>query len=153
MQGLQSVCFQRPSNFVFPEAFKKPLFFFSEALKRLTFLRVQCFTRVVWRPLPVTLSQHLCSLLACQCVHALAPDRAATPTLAFAAISFEIKVNACSKISQTGSHLARDDLKRFNQIKIMQFIQTSLAQSESARPKATALYAYKMTLFLVACLF
>jgi hypothetical protein len=36
--------------------------------------------------------------------------------------------------------------------KIMPFIQTCLAQSQSASPKATALYVYNMSLFLVACL-
>ena len=39
-----------------------------------------------------------------------------------------------------------------NQIKIMPFIQTSLAQSESASPKTTTLYVYNMSLFLIACL-
>jgi hypothetical protein len=39
-----------------------------------------------------------------------------------------------------------------NQIKIMPFIQTFLAQSESASPKATTLHVYNMSLFLVACL-
>ena len=34
----------------------------------------------------------------------------------------------------------RDDPKRCNQIKIMPFIQTCLAQSQSASPKATTLY-------------
>ena len=34
----------------------------------------------------------------------------------------------------------------------MPFIQTCLAQSESASPKATTLYVYNMSLFLVACL-
>ena len=34
----------------------------------------------------------------------------------------------------------------------MPFIQTSLAQSESASSKATTLYVYRMLLFLVACL-
>ena len=37
-------------------------------------------------------------------------------------------------------------------MKIMPFIQTSLAQSESARPKATTLYVYTMSLLIVACL-
>jgi hypothetical protein len=36
--------------------------------------------------------------------------------------------------------------------KIMPFIQTSLAQSESASPKATTLYVYNMPLFRVALL-
>jgi hypothetical protein len=31
----------------------------------------------------------------------------------------------------------------------MPFIHTSLAQSESARPKATTMYVYNMSLFLV----
>ena len=44
------------------------------------------------------------------------------------------------KDSQTGSHLGRDDPQRCNGIKIMPFIQTRLAQSESARPKATTMY-------------
>jgi hypothetical protein len=52
----------------------------------------------------------------------------------------------------TGSHLGRDDPKRCNQIKIMPFIQTGLAQSESASPKATTLYVYNMSLFRVVCL-
>jgi hypothetical protein len=56
------------------------------------------------------------------------------------------------KDCQTGSHLGRDDPKRCNQIKIILFIQTSLAQSESASPKATSLYVYTRSLFLVACL-
>jgi hypothetical protein len=34
----------------------------------------------------------------------------------------------------------------------MPFIQTCLAQSPSASPKATTLYVYKMSLFLVECL-
>jgi hypothetical protein len=34
----------------------------------------------------------------------------------------------------------------------MPFIQTSLAQSESASPKATTLYVCNLSLFLVACL-
>jgi hypothetical protein len=34
----------------------------------------------------------------------------------------------------------------------MPFIQTGLAQSQSASPKATTLYVYNMSLFLVACL-
>jgi hypothetical protein len=34
----------------------------------------------------------------------------------------------------------------------MPFIQTCLAQSESASPKATTMYVYNMSLFLVACL-
>jgi hypothetical protein len=34
----------------------------------------------------------------------------------------------------------------------MPFIQTCLAQSESASPKATTLYVHNMLLFLVACL-
>jgi hypothetical protein len=42
--------------------------------------------------------------------------------------------------------------KRCNQIKIMPFIQTCLAQSQSASPKATMLYVHNMSLFLVACL-
>jgi hypothetical protein len=49
-------------------------------------------------------------------------------------------LNACSKMSQTGSHLGRDDPKRCIQMKIMPFIQTTLAHSESAQPKATTLY-------------
>ncbi len=57
-----------------------------------------------------------------------------------------------SKIVKTGSHLRRDDPKRCNQIMIMPFIQTCLAQSESASPKATTLYVYNMSLFRVACL-
>ena len=48
--------------------------------------------------------------------------------------------------------MGRDDPKRCKQIKIMPFIQTSLAQSESASPKATTLYVHNMSLFLVACL-
>ena len=88
----------------------------------------------------------------CQSLHALAPGRAAMPTLAFAAFSFESNLNACSKVIQTGSHLGRDDPKRCNQIKIMPFIQTCLAQSESASPKATTLYVYTMSLFRVVCL-
>ena len=38
-------------------------------------------------------------------MHALAPGRAATPTLAFATFSSERNVNTCSNISKTGSHL------------------------------------------------
>jgi len=38
------------------------------------------------------------------------------------------------------------------QRQIMQFIQTSLAPSESASPKATMLHVHNMSLFLVACL-
>ncbi len=45
-----------------------------------------------------------------------------------------------------------DDPKRYNQIKIMPFIQTCLAQSQSASSKAITLYMYNMSLFLVACL-
>ena len=42
---------------------------------------------------------------------------------------------------------------RCNQIKqFMPFVRSSLAQSKSARPKATALHVYTMSLFLVACL-
>ena len=37
-------------------------------------------------------------------------------------------------------------------IRIMPFIQTSLAQSESASPEVTTLYVYNMSLFIVACL-
>jgi high-affinity Fe2+/Pb2+ permease len=37
-------------------------------------------------------------------------------------------------------------------IKQRSFIQTCLTQSESASPKATTLYVYNMSLFLVACL-
>jgi hypothetical protein len=37
-----------------------------------------------------------------------------------------------------------------NQIKIMPFIQTPLAQSERDRPKATTMYVYNMSLSLVA---
>ena len=48
--------------------------------------------------------------------------------------------------------MGRDDPKRCNQIKIMPFIQTSLAQSQSASPKATTLYLHNMWLFLVPCL-
>jgi hypothetical protein len=63
-------------------------------------------------------------------------------------------LNACPKpmISQTGSHMGRDEPKRCNQIKIMPFIKASLAEGQSARPKATTLYVYNMSLFLVACL-
>jgi hypothetical protein len=86
-------------------------------------------------PLPATVSQpssqHLCSLLSCQCFHAIAPGRAATPNLAFATFSFEVNVNVCSKISQTGFHLGRDDPKRCNQRKIVPFIQTSLTSKRS----------------------
>jgi hypothetical protein len=39
-----------------------------------------------------------------------------------------------------------------NQIKIMSFLQVSLDQSDSASPKATTLYVYNMSLYLVACL-
>jgi hypothetical protein len=53
---------------------------------------------------------------------------------------------------QTGSHLGRDDSKQCKQINIMPFIQTSLAESESASPKATTLHVYNVSLFLVACL-
>jgi hypothetical protein len=61
---------------------------------------------------------------------------------------FERNLTACPKISQTGSHLGRDDPKRCNQIKIMPFIQTSL------RPKCKTegYHAYNMSPFLVACL-
>jgi hypothetical protein len=45
-------------------------------------------------------------------------------------------LNAFSKISQRGSHLCRDDLKRCNQIKIMPFLRNSSAQSESASYRA-----------------
>ena len=103
-------------------------------------------------PLPVTVSSHLCSLLSCQCFHALAPGRAATPTLAFVTFSFEVNVNVCTKISQTGAHLGRDDPERCNQVKIMPFIQTSIGESQSAGPKAATRYVYNMSLFLVACL-
>jgi hypothetical protein len=54
-----------------------------------------------------------------------------------------------------GLHLkaqCRDDPKRCNQIKIMPFIRTCFAQSESARPKANTLYTYSVSLFDVACL-
>ena len=92
------------------------------------------------------------SLFSCQSLHALAPGRAATPRLAFPAFSFEA-LNAVLHLSELSDpHLGRDDPKRCNQIKIMPFIQTSLAQSQSASPKATTLYVYNMSLFLVACL-
>ncbi len=42
--------------------------------------------------------------------------------------------------------------RKCNQTKIMTFIQTFLAESESASPKATTLYVHNMSLFLVACL-
>ena len=38
-----------------------------------------------------------------------------------------------------------------NQIKIMPFIQTSVAQSQSDSTKATTLYVFNMSLFLVVC--
>jgi hypothetical protein len=56
-------------------------------------------------PMTVTVSEHLCSLLSCQFLHPLGTGRAATPTLAFATFSFEINVNVCSEISQTGPPL------------------------------------------------
>lgn len=36
--------------------------------------------------------------------------------------------------------------------KIMPFIQTSLGEGQSARPKATTMYVYNMSLFLFVCL-
>jgi hypothetical protein len=69
-------------------------------------------------------------------------------------LTCRVACSSCRSLpSQTGSHLGRDDdPKRCNQIKIMPFIHTSVAQSESASPKATTLYVYNMSLFLVACL-
>jgi hypothetical protein len=86
LRGLQIVCFQRPfKNLVLP--FQMPL----KSFLHFTLLRVQCFTCRV-ASLPVTVSQqHLCSLLSCQCLHALASGRAATPTLGFPTFSFQMK--------------------------------------------------------------
>jgi hypothetical protein len=56
------------------------------------------------------------------------------------------------KDSQSGSQLGFYHPKWCNQIKIMPFIQTCLAQSQSASPKGTTLYVYNMSLYLVACL-
>ena len=53
------------------------------------------------------------------------------------------------KDSQTGSHLGRDDPKRFDQVRIMPFIQTCLAQIQSASLKTTTLYVYNMSIFPV----
>ena len=105
------------------------------------------------------------------CLHALAPGRAATPVRqrslfppfllkwsfnGRAAFKRAFRPTWCDKgklkDGQTGSHVGRDDPKRRNQIKIIQFIQTCLTQSKSARPKAATLYVYNMSLFLVACL-
>ncbi len=92
-RGLQTVFFQRSSkasslSLVFLNTLKK--------LSPLTFLRVKCFTHVSCSFLfLVTFSRHLSSLLYCQCLHALAPGKAAT--LAFATFSFESNGNTCSK--------------------------------------------------------
>jgi hypothetical protein len=73
---------------------------------------------------------------------------------AFSELSDQLDVTLESSkiVKLQGSHLGRDDPKRCNQIKIMPFIQTCLTQSESASPKATTLYVYNVSLFLVACL-
>jgi hypothetical protein len=39
-----------------------------------------------------------------------------------------------------------------NESQVMPVIQAYLAQSESASPKATTMYVYNMSLFLVTCL-
>jgi len=61
-------------------------------------------------------------------------------------------VTYCIKKITLHGDLGRDDPKQCDQIKIMPFIRTSLAQSENARPKANALYVYNVSLFLLACL-
>ena len=112
------------------------------------------------------------SLLSYQILHTITPSRVATPTLASAAFSFEMKIwmQCCIQESfptnlmwqlkaqrynwklKDLTHLGRDDPKRCNQMKIMSFIQTSLAETESASPKSTTLYVYNMSFVLVACL-
>jgi hypothetical protein len=77
-----------------------------------------------------------------------------TSTLDFAVFSFERNLKCVSrspKISQTGSHIGFDDPKRFDQIKIIPFIQTSLDEDQSGRPRKP-LYVYSMSLFMVGCL-
>ena len=136
------MCFQRPlkNSSVFSNTLKKKLKGFCALLSCKCSASHTC--RVASSPL--SLSPNIFVLFS--------TARACTQTLAFAAFSFEGNVKTCSKISQTGSHQGRHDPKRCNQIKIMPFIQTSFRASESARPKATALYVYDMSLFLVACL-
>jgi hypothetical protein len=53
------------------------------------------------------------------------------------------------KDNRPGHDVIFNDPKRCIQIKITLFIQTSFAQSDTARPKATDVQ--KMSLFLVAC--
>jgi hypothetical protein len=78
-------------------------------------------------------------------------QRALNAVLHLSELSDQLDVTlASSKI--VNSRLGRDDPNRCNQIKSMPFIHTFLAQSESARPQATTLYVYNMSLFLVACM-
>ncbi len=82
----QSLCCQRPSNRLFSDALHSLGLSFQRPFKiflGFDFLRVQCSTCRVASTLTVALSQHLCSLFVFQCLHAFAPDRAATTTLAF----------------------------------------------------------------------
>ncbi len=88
MQALKSVCF----GGLHIVCFQKPLeacLLFSKALEKLSPLYFPASAMLgVLLPVPVTLSQHLYSLLSYQSFHALPPGRAATPTLAFPAFSF-----------------------------------------------------------------
>jgi hypothetical protein len=80
-RGLQIVCFQASSCLIKdPEkAFKASLYFPASAV-----LHVSCSF------LSLSLSKQLCSLVCGQCLHTLAPDIAATSTLAFLEFSFKM---------------------------------------------------------------
>jgi hypothetical protein len=144
------VCFQ--SLFFFWRPSKASSCFFKRPLQScLRLLFCECSASHTCRVAssPLSLSPNIFVLFstasACTRSHPAELRRSLLPR-------FLLKATEIRAQSQTGSHLGRDDPKRCNQIEIMPFVHTSFRESESARPKATALYVYNMLLFLVTCL-
>jgi hypothetical protein len=159
--GFQIVCFQRPF---------KDYLYFSKTLIKIFFALLSCEcsacftcrvassleTRLLSSLLPVPASSR--PRQSCD-ANARFPrnffrNEALNAVLHISELSDQLDLTlGTSKIIQLDTTVSH--LKRCSQIRIMQFIQTILAQSASARLKATALcevYVYKLSLFRVVCL-